>query len=173
MRFRSLLVGLVLTGLPGSLDAQFGSRAAVDTTGWAPASIGVRGGYDNTLQGWMTGAFVAIPVLPRGSVELIPSGDVTFLPGFKEYQGNLEVVYVTGSRRGGLLGGGGVGLRNSVFGPDPNAPRRTVVTFSLMIGARLATVGRFRPQIETHWILQDEYSRDPRHVSIAVGFALW
>ena len=69
--------------------------------------------------------------------------------------------------------GGGVGFRNSVFSADPAAERRTEMTFSIMIGARLGTLGRFRPQVETRWILQDEWSRDPRHVSLGVGFALW
>ena len=173
MRLSSLLVGLALTTHPGVLEAQFGSGAPIDTTGWAPASIGVRGGYENELQGWMVGGFVGIPVRSNGSVELVPSGDVTFLPGFEEYQGNLELVYVTGGRRGGLIAGGGMGMRNSVFGPDPDAARRTVTTFSLMIGVRLGAVGRFRPQVEGRWILQDEWAGDPRHASVGVGFALW
>jgi hypothetical protein len=157
----------------GELHAQFGAGQAADTMGWAPASIGVRGGYDNELQGWMAGGFVGIPVLPNGSVELLPSGDITFLPGFKEYQGNLELVYITGSRRGGVMAGGGIGLRNSVFGPDPNAARRTVTTINLVLGARLPLLGRFRPEVQVRWVLQDEYQRDPRHVLIGAGMTLW
>jgi hypothetical protein len=121
----------------------------------------------------MAGGFVGIPVLPRGTVELLPSFDVTFLPGFDEYQANLEAIYLTGDREGGLMAGGGVGFRNSVFSSDPSASRRSVVTFSVMIGARLGTLGRFRPQVETRWILQDEWPRDPRHVGLGVGFTLW
>jgi hypothetical protein len=172
MRPRYLLTCLALACLPTSVQGQFGSGEQVDTTGWAPAGVGVRGGYDNELQGWMTGAYLSVPVIRRGSIELLPNADITFLPGFKEYQGNLELVYIGGGRRGGLMAGGGVGLRNSVFGPDPTAERRTVTTFSLMIGARIGT-GRIRGQVETRWILQDEYAGDPRHVAIGVGFALW
>jgi hypothetical protein len=173
MRLRSLVLVLLLVAPPGSLQAQFRAGTPVDTTGWAPASIGVRGGYENELQGWMVGGFVTLPVRSNGSVELVPSGDITFLPGFKDYQGNVEVVYLGGARRGGLFLGAGVGVRNSVFGPDPDAPRRTITTFSLMFGARLTTIGRFRPQVETRWIFQDEWAGDPRHVAIGVGFALW
>ena len=174
MRLRSLLATLTLTLTPVPLLGQFdANQQAARGPGWAPVSIGVHGGYDNTQQGWMAGGFLGLPVLPSGAVELMPSADVTFLPGFKEYQANFEAVYLTGIRRGGILVGGGVGLRNSVFGPDPNADRRTAVTYSILLGARLGPYGHFRPQIATRWILQDEQSRDPRHVVIGVGFALW
>jgi hypothetical protein len=173
MRLRFLAAALGLLFAPAGLHAQFGGGADSEGPGWAPASIGVRAGYDNTQQGWMTGGYVGVPILPNGRVELLPGFDVTFLQGFDEYQTNLEVVYFTGDRRGGLMAGGGVGFRNSVFGPDPDAERRTEMTFSLTIGARLGILGRFRPQIETRWILQDEWPRDPRHVNLGVGFALW
>ncbi|MGE0158052.1 MAG: hypothetical protein AB7T31_01500 [Gemmatimonadales bacterium] len=159
--------------IPASLQGQFRSGPEADPRGWAPASVGGRVGYDNSQRGWMVGGFVGIPVLPSGRVELLPSFDVTFLPGFDEYQTNFEAVYFTGDRQGGLMAGGGVGFRNSVFGSDPTADRRNALTFSVVIGARLGTLGRFRPQLETRWILQDEWPRDPRHVGLGVGVALW
>ena len=70
MRLHYLLAALALACLPVSLAAQFGSGTQVDTTGWAPAGVGVRGGYDNELQGWMTGGYVSIPLIRRGSIEL-------------------------------------------------------------------------------------------------------
>jgi hypothetical protein len=176
MRLRAYSVGLLIAAplvMPAGLQAQFGSGQAADTTGWAPISVGVRGGYDNELQGWMVGASLGLPARSNGSVEIVPSGDVTFLPGFEEYQGNVELVYFTGGRRGGLMAGGGMGIRNSVFGPDPAAPRSTVTTFNLMIGARIGTIGRFRPEALVRWIIQDEYERDPRHVALGVTVALW
>ena len=172
MRHRSLVAALGLLLLPSGADAQLGGAQA-DERGWAPASIGARVGYDNSQRGWMAGGYVGIPVLPNGSVEILPSFDVTFLQGFEEYQTNFEAVYLTGNRRGGVMAGGGVGFRNSVFGPDPTAERRSELTFSLVLGARLGTLGRFRPQVETRWILQDEWPRDPRHVSLGVAVALW
>src|SRR5687768_4445515 len=173
MRTRTLAAGLALLVCAAPVQAQFGAGSQGNAPGWAPPSIGGRVGYDNSQRGWMAGGFVGIPILPSGAVELLPSFDVTFLPGFKEYQANFEAVYFTGERQGGLIAGGGVGFRNSVFSSDPTADRRTITTFSLMIGARLGTLGRFRPQVETRWILQDEWPRDPRHVVIGVGFALW
>jgi hypothetical protein len=172
MRLRFILAGMGLLLAPAVAEAQLGGAQA-DAPGWSPASIGVRGGYDNSQKGWMAGGYVGIPILPNGMVELLPGFDVTFLQGFDEYQTNLEVVYFTGDRQGGLMAGGGVGFRNSVFGPDPTAERRTEMTFSLVLGARLGNLGRLRPQVETRWILQDEWPRDPRHVSVGAGFALW
>ena len=170
---RFLAVALVFAAMPTALHAQFGGGPPVPTTGWAPASIGVRGGYDNSLEGWMVGGFLAVPVLPRGSIELMPSADITFLPGFKEYQGSLDLVYLTAGRRGGVYAGAGVGVRNSVFGPDPDAERRSVLTFDIVTGLRLGSGSRIRPLVEIRWILQDEYGRDPRHVELGVGFSLW
>ena len=177
MRIRTLaaafMLVLTLPLTPVSLHAQFGGGSDGSPSRWAPATVGARVGYDNSQRGWMTGGFIGIPALPSGIIELLPSFDVTFLEGFEEYQTNVEAVYLTGDRQGGLMVGGGVGFRNSVFSADPTAERRTEMTFSLMIGARLGTLGRFRPQVETRWILQDEWRRDPRHVSLGVGFALW
>ena len=160
--------------LPHGLEAQFGSgpgRAA--PAGWAPAAVGVRVGFDNAQSEPTVGALVRIPVLPNGSVELVPNVDVTFLPGFKAYQFNFEAVYLTEGRAGGFYLGGGPGFRNSVFGPDPSAPRRNERTFSLVVGVRLGGLDRFRPELETRWILQDEQARDPRLVAVGVSMALW
>jgi hypothetical protein len=173
MHGRCLVTVVALLVVPASVQAQFRAGPQGESRGWAPASIGARVGYDNAQRGWMSGGFVGIPVLPSGMVELLSSFDVTFLPGFDEYQTNFEAVYLSGDRRGGLMAGGGVGFRNSVFDPDPSAPRRTVLTFSLVIGARFGTLGRFRPQVETRWILQDEWPRDPRQLEVGVGVALW
>ena len=61
---------------------------------WAPPSLGVRGGYDNQQRRYVLGGQLRLPVLPRGQVELMPNVDVTFARGLKEYQYNLELVYV-------------------------------------------------------------------------------
>ena len=120
----------------------------------------------------MIGALVRIPVLPSGTVEIVPNADVTFLPGIKEYQLNLDAVYVTGGGRGGLYAGGGIGSRNSRYSPDPAVSRRNDLTFSVVAGARLGGP-RFRPELEIRWILQSEYVRAPRPAMIGLSVALW
>jgi hypothetical protein len=158
--------------LPHGAVAQLGAGAGAGA-GWAPPSAGVRVGYDDSQQGYMVGALIRVPVLRNGSVELMPNADVTFLPDFKEYQVNFELVYLTAGREGGLYAGGGLGFRNSTFSGDPNADRRTERTFSVVAGVRLGGLGFLRPQLETRWILQDEWSRDPRHVAIGLALRLW
>ena len=174
VRPASLLATLCLLIVPTALHAQFvqGGPAGADA-GWAPARVGIRAGFDNAQSRPMVGAMARIPVLPSGSIELLPNADVTFLPGLKQYQLNLELVYVLGGRRGGFYGGGGIGLRNSVFGPDPTADRRNERTFSLVVGIRFGAVGRIRPELETRWILLDGPTRDPSLVNFGVTVALW
>lgn len=170
----ALVLVVFLTLVPRSVHGQFRPGAGGGgAPGWAPAAIGVRVGFDNTQSEPMVGALTRIPVLPNGTVELLSSADITFLPDFKEYQVNFELVYLTAGRRGGLYFGGGMGLRNGLFSPDPNAPRRYERTFSLVAGVRLGGLGRFRPEVETRWILQDEQVRDPRLVAFGVSMALW
>lgn len=166
----AFLFALVPSVAHGQLRA--GAGRAGDT-GWAPAGIGIRAGFDNAQSEPLLGAFLRIPVLPSGRVELLPNADVTFLPGYKEYQVNFDLVYVTAGRRGGVYFGGGAGFRNSVFSPDPNASRRNERTFSLVAGVRFGDLGRFRPEVESRWIFQDELVRDPRIVSVGASVALW
>jgi hypothetical protein len=170
-----VVVALSCALTPKALHAQF--RAATGTqenvTGWAPASIGARVGFDNAQSAPMLGAVVRVPVLPSGFVELMPNADITFLSGFTVYQLNVEAVYLTQGRRGGFYGGGGVGFRSGIFSADPNGPRTTEQTFSVVAGLRLGGLGRVRPEVEVRWILQDEQARDPRVVAAGVSLALW
>ncbi len=171
---QAFVLALSMALFPHGLQAQFGpSNAQSAPTGWAPAAVGLRVGFDNAQSEPTVGAFLRVPVLPSGSVELLPNVDVTFLPGFKAYQFNLEAVYLTEGRAGGFYLGGGVGFRNSVFGPDPAAPRRNEQTFSVVVGVRLGGLGRFRPELETRWILLDAQARDPRLVALGVSMPLW
>ena len=174
MRPTSILAAVCLSLLPGTLHAQFqqGGQAGANP-GWAPASVGVRVGFDNAQSRPMLGAMLRIPVLPNGTVELLPNADVTFLPGLKQYQFNLELVYVLDGRRGGFYAGGGIGLRNSIFGPDPAAARENEQTYSLVIGIRFGAIGRIRPELETRWIFVDQQVRDPRLVTFGATVALW
>jgi len=165
---------LALALVPRAAQGQFRAGAnAADTTGWAPAALGVHVGFDNAQSEPVVGARLHIPVLPSGAVELLPNVDVTFFPHYEEYQANFELVYVSAGRRGGIYAGGGVGFRNGPFSPDPDAPRRNERTLSLMAGVRLGGLGRIRPEVETRWIFQDELVRDPRLVVIGVSLALW
>jgi hypothetical protein len=174
VRPTSILATLCLWILPGTVHAQFqqGGPAGANP-GWAPAGVGVRVGFDNAQSRPMLGAMLRLPVLPSGRVELLPNADVTFLPGLKQYQVNFELVYVLDGRRGGFYGGGGMGLRNSIFEADPAAARENKPTYSLVFGIRFGAVARIRPELETRWIFLDQQVRDPRSVTFGATIALW
>lgn len=174
VRPATILAVLCLSISPGAAQAQFqqGGPGSAEP-GWAPAGIGIRAGFDNAQSRPMLGAMVRIPVLPNGAVELLPNADVTFLPGLKQYQANFELVYLLDGRRGGFYGGGGIGVRNSVYGPDITAERRNERTYSLVLGIRFGALGRIRPELETRWIFLDEQVRDPRLVTFGATLALW
>lgn len=152
-------------------QAQLG-RPTAEESGWAPVAVGVRVGYDNTQRQEMVGAQLRIPILPQGTVELIPSADVTFLSGLKEYQYNLEAVYVLDGRSGAFYGGGGVVWRNSIFG-DPADGRETAQGYTILAGLRFVGLGFLIPQIEYRWNFVDELPFTLHQVTLGVDIALW
>ncbi|HSG49332.1 MAG TPA: hypothetical protein VLA43_16035, partial [Longimicrobiales bacterium] len=129
-RSPSLVAATLVLGLlsvPAALDGQ--SRPQ----GWPPASAGFRAGYDYNSTGSVVGLQLRLPVLPSGFVEVVPNGEMTFLTGLREVQGGVDVVFVSGGRRGGLYAGGGVGWRNTLYeGPE----RETRLAPTLVAGAR-------------------------------------
>ena len=141
--------------------------------GWAPASVGVRLGYDQAARGEVIGAQLRIPVIPDGRVELMPGGDITFLTGLRDYGFNLDALFVSGGRRGGVYGGGGLALRNSLFTDEPGADRETKAGFGLVAGVKGGGPGPFGTQVEFRWIFLPDDDYDPRTISLGVNFPLW
>ena len=142
-------------------------------TSWPAVSVGPRIGYDQGSGGEMVGLHVHVPVVRSAHVELMPSADVTFLTALREYQLNLEAVYVTSGRRGGLYLGGGLAFRNSIYGSDRSAPRSTEQGYSAVVGVRAMGAAPFGVQLEARWTFLDVDVRDPRSISIGVNFPLW
>lgn len=133
--------------------------------------MGARAGVDSGVRNEVLGALLRIPILPSGGIELMPSVDVTFLRNLKEYQYNLEMVYVASGRARGVYAGGGVGFRNSIFGEDPD--RSTVRTYSVVVGVRFVGASRFSPQLESRWVFVHELPVTPQQFTLGVAFALW
>lgn len=171
----ALTLSVLLAGVSlavGDVAAQIGSGAEDETaTGWAPPSVGVRFGYDNQQQTQMLGAQLRLPIVPGGEVELMPSMDISFLRGLKEYQYNFEAVYVLDGRAGGLYAGGGVGLRNSIF--TDGLGRRTELGYSAVVGLRLVNLGFVVPQLEYRWIFISDAPVTFQQLTIGVSIALW
>jgi hypothetical protein len=141
--------------------------------GWAPVSVGARVGLDNRLHEYLVGGLMTIPLLPNGSVELMPNMDVTFVSGANAYQYNLELAYVLGGREGGLYVGGGVGFRKARFSPNPAVPRESVRGYTAVVGIRLGGFSRLNPQLETRWVFLSNSGIDPQQVSVGATVALW
>jgi hypothetical protein len=175
----------VLTAAAGALllapipaEAQFRRGRTVPSEGWTPASIGVRGGRDESARGWVVGAHAHIPILRNGQVEIGPSADITFLDGAEEYQYTLDVAWIMGGRSGGLSLGGGIGLRDTVAGAASVEDRRTVTSFSLFGGLRTAPYGWAQLFLDFRWIhLQDDslegVDYNPSPFSLGVAIPLW
>ncbi len=176
-RYRSGILLLTLLGLvtPFGLEAQVrrGRAAAPDHPPWTPISIGPRAGYDQKARGQVLGAQIHLPIMRNGRIELVPSADIVFLANARDYQYNLDLVYVTGGRRGGLYGGGGVGYRDTV--PDATAadPRSTIFGYSLVLGVRSGITGPFETQIEIRWIFLEELDFRPVPLTLGINFPLW
>lgn len=173
---RRLLATLTLGLLSAALGteaatAQLGAVDPPGPGGWAPPSVGVRFGYDNKQQNNVLGAQVRLPVIPSGVLELMGSLDVTFLPNLKEYQYNIEGIYVLDGRAGGFYGGAGLGLRNTVY---PNSVgRATELGYTAVIGIRIVQLGIVVPQIEYRWVFINEAPLTYQQLTVGVNVALW
>lgn len=141
--------------------------------GWPPLEIGARVGYDNIQRQEVVGVLLRIPVLPNRTIELLPSADVTFLRGLKEYQFSADAVYVFASADGGLYAGGGIGLRSTFPPATPPQGRQTITTFALVAGLKLTNLNRVNPMLEFRRIFASELVVDPQLLSIGVTFELW
>lgn len=167
---------LTLFAIPSSAGAQGtggGSGAGQDATPWPPISAGLRLGYDQSSTGEVVGAQLRIPVLRNGHIEVVPGADVTFVTRLREYGFTTDVVYVTGGRQGGFYGGGGLALRNSIYGTDPESGRETKTGFGAVIGLKTGGTAGLGTQVEFRWIFLPGVDFDPRAVTLGVNIPLW
>lgn len=170
---RSLLAVLLLIALlPVAIEAQRRGRRQqqVPTGPWAPISIGAHLGYDEASNGTVLGAQIRAPIVRSGKIEIMPSGSVTFLTGLKEYQFNLDAVYVTGGRAGGLYAAGGLAVRSTIFLGESG--RRTKTGFGWAVGIRSGGGSRIGTQLEVRQIFVDADLR-PRLLTVGLNFPLW
>lgn len=163
------LLALALLVSPASAQMRMGGGTS---SGWAPAQIGARFGYDYNSTGSVVGAQLRVPVIPSGFVEIVPNADITFLTGLKEYQYGVDAVFVSGGRRGGIFLGGGVVWRNSIFDDPPN--RETKTAPDVVAGVRSGPLfgGNLNSQLEIRWVFLDTAVK-PRIFTFGVNFPLW
>jgi hypothetical protein len=163
---------LAAAAAPHELAGQRAPTAGTNR-GWPAVEIGARVGLGNVQQGEVVGAVLRIPVLRDGRVELFPNGDVTFQRGFKEYQLNLEAVYLLSGGNAGLYAGGGVGFRDTLTSSGTSVQRETLTTFSVVLGLKLTGLGRVHPLFEFRRVIVADLVVDPQVVSIGATLVLW
>ena len=156
---------------PASVEAQQPDGGAPGP--WPSVSAGIHFGYDQSANGEVLGAHVRIPVLRNGRVEVVPSANVTFLSRLREYGAHVDAVYVHGGNQGGPYLGGGLALRNSIFGLDPAEARTTETGFDFVVGLKSGNSGRLGTQIEFRWIFLPGIDYEPRIVTLGVSLPLW
>lgn len=140
---------------------------------WAPPSVGVRAGWDQRANAELLGAQLRIPVLRSGIVQLVPSADIAFLQGAKEYQYSAEVSWVPGGRRGGPFVTGGVGWRDSVFSADASADARNTF-FGYILGAGVKSqVGPLEFELGLRWIFLNDTSYRPSPATVGINYPFW
>lgn len=172
-RLRTALVAAAALCAPAAASAQLARLPGDNVGGWPAIEIGIRAGYDNGLREEFVGALLRVPVLASGRVELMPNMDITFLRGLREYQYNLEAVYLTVPGEGGLYAGGGMGFRNTILPADPAAGRQTITTWNLVIGAKFAMGERLNPMVEFRRAFASDLAVDPQQISLGATIELW
>ena len=167
------VLGLLSLTAPFGIEAQRRGRQQPATAGWPSITIGAKGGWDSNANAEVLGAQLRLPLLRNGTLELMPTADVTFATGLKEYQYAVEALLIRGDRRGGLYLGGGLAFRNTIYGPDPTLPRETRLGYSVVVGSKFGGAsGGFGVQIEVRWVFVRDTPIDPQVVSFGVNVPL-
>ena len=175
-RYKTGILFLALVGLSSQigLDAQVRrGRGGDERPRWAPISLGPRIGYDSGQQAEILGAQIHFPILPSGRLELSAGVDVLFLRVERENQYGVELTYATGGRRGGLYGGGGVAYRATAVGSTPAEPRNTLFGYSVVLGAKSGTLGRFETRFEFRRVFMVDSDLEANTLTVGINFPLW
>ena len=151
-----LAVALLMFATPIASEAQRTPTA----TPWPSITIGAKAGYDNNAHAELLGAQLRIPLLRNGLVELMPSADVSFVTGLREYQHSVEALYLLGGARGGPYVGGGLAFRNTIYGREANLLRETRKGYSVVVGSKFEADARFGVQLEIRWVFISESADD-------------
>ena len=167
-----LAVALLTFITPLATEAQRRGPRQPAAASWPSITIGMKAGYDNSAKAEVLGAQLRIPLLRNGTLELMPTADVTFPSGLKESQYAVEALYLLSGRRGGLYVGGGLAFRNTIYGAEPNLPRETRQGYSVVVGTQFGGAGSFGAQLEIRWVFIERSAIDPRVVTFGVNIPL-
>lgn len=173
---RTVALGILLLLVgAASIDAQVRRGRQVDEEPrWAPPSVGVRGGYDQRANAEVLGAQLRLPVLRSGVVEVIPSADVIFLDGAKDYQYSVEAAWIPGGVRRGIFVTGGIAWRDTPLGQAVPVPVGRNTFFGYVLGAGAASgVGPLELEVAIRWTFLDDTTYRPNLASVGVNLPFW
>lgn len=168
----ALALFLTLTTVDAAEGQRRGRQQGTPDVPWSSVLAGAGIGYDGESNGTFLQTHFRIPLLRSGRLELIPSGSITFITNLREYQYNADLVYVTGGQSGGIYVGGGIGWRNSIFGPNALTPRETLRGYNAIFGLRSGAGGEFGVQIEARWTFLSDTEIDPRTIAFGINFPI-
>jgi len=165
----AVLAIVVHTPVDASAQVRRGRALEPDAPPWAPIAIGVRFGYDQEARGEVFGGGIRIPLVRNGLVEFNPNMDVIFLSGADEYSYNLDMSYIPGGARGGLVLGGGLGWRDSTLGEGNG---KTFFGYNLIIGGK-TNLGPLQIELLLRWAFLTNTQYEPNIVSLGLNYPLW
>lgn len=169
-----MAAALVLLAVSAAqIDAQVRrGRQVNEEARWASPAIGIRGGWDQRANAEVLGLQLRIPVVRSGVLEVIPSTDVAFLSGAKDYQYSAEMAWVPGGVRGGVFFAGGVAWRDTPLGRVVSTGRNTFFGYVLGAGAKSA-VGPVEFEVGVRWTFLNDTTYRPNLASIGINYPFW
>ncbi len=167
------LICLTLLAGPASTSGQERPDASDERpqAPWPAIQAGMRVGYDDGSNATVAGAQIRIPVLRNGWVELMPSADITFLTGLKEYQLQGDIVVLPSGARGGPYVAAGPMARSSIF-DGPEREIRYGASLALGFMSRGSGDVPIGTQLEIRWSFIDA-PFSPRTLMFGVNLPLW
>jgi hypothetical protein len=163
----TLVVVAVLMPADGSAQVRRGRALEPEAPPWAPIAIGVRFGYDQEVRTQILGGGLRIPIVRNGVLEFNPNADIVFVNGPNEHSYNLDLAYVPGGARGGLVLAGGVGWRESSFGLG-----ETFFGYNLGLGGK-SNLGPVQIEALIRWAFLQGTEFQPNTVSLGLNYPLW
>ena len=172
---RALAASLLLLLGAAEIDAQVRrGRQADEQLRWASPSFGVRGGYDQRANAEALGAQLRIPLVRTGVVEVIPSADIVFLSGAKDYQYSLAAAWVPGGVRRGLFLTVGAAWRDTPLGQAVPVPTGRNTYFGYLLGVGVSSgVGPLEFEFALRWTFLNDTTYRPNMGSIGINVPFW
>lgn len=147
-------------------------RAQQTAPRWAPVSAGVRFGYDQSARGEIIGVHLHVPVIRSGVIEVSPSAERIFVLGTNETQYTVQLDYVPGGLRGGVILGAGLAWRDAIAGTNAVDPRRTYFGYTAMVGGK-NNFGPVQIEIGLRWTFLDDTGYQPQAATLGLNVPFW